>query len=60
MSPFRDNNLLLVGTNMGRVLIINLISMKVVEDVSARSGVRGGFCRQIFVNDGDYRFYTVQ
>lgn len=59
MIPFRDYNLLLVGTNQGRILIVNLNIMKVVEDVTARNGVKGGPCFRMFVSSGGHRFYTV-
>jgi hypothetical protein len=42
MIVYRDNSLLLVGTSAGRILIVSLVGLKIVENVTMRNNLKLG------------------
>ena len=59
MIPYRDNSLLLVGTSGGRILIVNVVMKKVLEDVVAKNSLKLPPISSMKLSSGGHRFYSI-
>lgn len=55
---YRENSLALVGTSNGRLLILNLISHEIEEDITAKQTLKLSEINKILVS-GSHSFYTL-
>jgi len=57
--PYKENCLMLVGTSAGRILILNLVAKKVVEDITSRHGLKMAPIKSIVMGVGNHKFYSL-
>lgn len=57
--PYRENSFMLVGTSAGRILILSMIGMKIVEDITGRYGLKLPPVNSMVMGVGTHKFYSL-